>query len=142
MSDLFRSELEDLLALERQLLDEVLPDMRERAAAVGLRAALDRHLLETKTHVDNLERVLVLAEPGEIEAGGDFEILASILRTEALEAASYSFLVHAAEALGVDEAHVRLLRLNMEQDAVAGEHAEYALVQLLAERVENRTGSA
>ena len=137
MSDLFATELQDLLDLERRLLDEALPDLRERASSASLRAALDRHLLETKTHVKNLERVLVLAEGGELEAGGDFEILASILRIEALEAASYTFLVHAAAALGVDEEHIRLLRTNMEQDAVAGEHAEHAFVKLLAERVEN-----
>jgi len=137
VSDLFATELQDLLDLERRLLDEVLPDLRERASSASLRAALDRHLLETKTHVKNLERVRLLAEGGEIEAGGDFEILASILRTEALEAASYSFLVHAAAALGIDGDHIRLLRTNMEQDAVAGEHAEHALVKLLAERVEN-----
>lgn len=137
MSDLFATELHDMLDLERRLLDEVLPDLRERASSASLRAALDRHLLETKTHVKNLERVLVLAEDRELEAGGDFEILASILRIAALEAASYTFLVHAAAALGVDEEHIRLLRTNMEQDAVAGEHAEHALVKLLAERVEN-----
>ncbi len=137
MSDLFATELHDMLDLERRLLDEVLPDLRERASSASLRAALDRHLLETKTHVKNLERVLVLAEDRELEAGGDFEILASVLRIAALEAASYTFLVHAAAALGVDEEHIRLLRTNMEQDAVAGEHAEHALVKLLAERVEN-----
>lgn len=137
MSDLFTSELRELLDLERRLLDGELPEMRERARAAGLRAALDRHLLETRMHVENLERVLVLADAGEIDAGGDFEILASILRTEALEAASYSFLVHAAAALGVGEEHIRLLRTNMEQDAVAGEHAEAALVELLAQKVED-----
>ncbi len=137
MSDLFATELHDMLDLERRLLDEVLPDLRERASSASLRAALDRHLLETKTHVKNLERVLVLAEDRELEAGGDFEILAPVPRIAAPEAASYTFPVHAAAALGVDEEHIRLLRTNMEQDAVAGEHAEHALVKLLAERVEN-----
>lgn len=137
MSDLFRTELEELLRLERRLLDEVLPEMRERASAATVRAALDRHLLETEAHVRNLERFLVLAEPAETRLGGDFEILASILRTETLEAASYTFLVHTGAALGVDEDHLNLLRLNMEQDDGAGEHAEHALVELLAEKVEN-----
>jgi ferritin-like metal-binding protein YciE len=137
VSDLFANELQQLLELERRLLDEVLPEMRERAQAVSLRAAHDRHLLETKAHVNNLERVLLLADIGETNLGGDFEILASILRTEAVEAASYTFLVHVAEALGVGEECARLLRTNMEQDAYAGEQAESALVSLLAQRVEN-----
>jgi ferritin-like metal-binding protein YciE len=137
MSDLFAKELQELLELERRLLDEVLPELRERARAVSLRAALDRHLLETKAHVNSLERVILLARAPEAGLGADFEILASILRTEAVEAASYAFLVHAAEALGLDEECVRLLRTNMEQDAYAGEQAEHALVSLLAQQVEN-----
>jgi ferritin-like metal-binding protein YciE len=137
VSDLFRSELHQLLELERRLLDEVLPEMRERAQAVSLRAALDRHLLETKAHVNNLERILLLADVREAALGSDFEILATVLRTEAVEAASYGFLVHVAEALGVGEECVRLLRTNMEQDAYAGEEAEHALVALLAQQVEN-----
>jgi ferritin-like metal-binding protein YciE len=137
VSELFERELEEVLRLERRLLDEVLPDMRRRAYAANLRAALDRHLLETKAHVDNLERVLLLADTGDAGFDEDFEILASILRTEALEAASYTFLVHAAEALGVEEEYVRLLRLNMEQHEIAGEQAECTLAELLAERVEN-----
>jgi ferritin-like metal-binding protein YciE len=137
VSELFKRELEELLRLERRLLDETLPEMRQRAHAANLRAALDRHILETRAHVDNLERVLLLADSGDAHFDEDFEILASILRTEALEAASYTFLVHAAAALGVGEEHIRLLRLNMEQDEAAGEHAEHALAELLAEKIEN-----
>lgn len=138
MSDLFTSELQDLLELERTLLNETLPHLRGRARAESVRSALDRHLLETETHVANLERVLALADGATaLEVDGELDALATILRTEALEAASYAFVVHVAEALGVDEEYVRLLRLNMEQDEVAGEHAEAALVELLAEKVEN-----
>jgi ferritin-like metal-binding protein YciE len=137
VSGLFRRELQELLDLERLLLDEVLPDLRERARAAELQAALDRHLVETKSHVNNLERVILLAEIEERELDGDLDVLVSLLRTEAREAASYAFLVHTAAALGAGEECIRLLRMNMEQDEHAGELAERTLVQLLAETVEN-----
>jgi ferritin-like metal-binding protein YciE len=47
VSELFRTELEAQLALEQRLLDEVLPELRERARSVDLRDALDHHILET-----------------------------------------------------------------------------------------------
>lgn len=137
MSDLFSDELEALLELERRLADEVLPELRERAHAVDLRAALDRHLLETESHVANLKSVRALAVGADALEGEDFAILLDILRTEALELAAYRFLVHAANALGLDEEAVRLLRLNMEQDAYALEQAEHALAKTLAEKIEN-----
>lgn len=137
MSDLFSQELESLLELERRLADEVLPELRKRAHAVDLRADLDRHLLETETHVANLKSVRALAVHAGALEGEDFAILLDVLRTEALEVAAYRFLVHAANALGLDEEAVRLLRLNMEQDAYALEQAEHALAHLLAQKVEN-----
>lgn len=146
MRELFFRELHAILDVEQRLAKDVLPGLRERAHAVGLRAALDRHLLETEEHVENLRRVFAFTgEPlvphearlPEPAAGNDVEILISILRTEALEVASYTFLVQAAQALAVDEDAVRLLRLNMEQDAYALEEAEKELAKLLAENVEN-----
>jgi ferritin-like metal-binding protein YciE len=147
MRELFLHELHVMLGVERRLVQKVLPSLRERAHTAGLQHALDRHLLETEEHAANLRRVFALAGeplvpleaelPG-VAAGGDMEILVSILRTEALEVASYTFLVHAAAALALDGDAVRLLRFNMEQDAYALEEAEKELVQLLAEKVENQ----
>lgn len=139
MSDLFTHELEALLELEQRLLDEVLPGLRERAQAVELRAALDRHQLQTKEHVANLRRVRALAGTTELR-GGDYEILAEILRVEHRELAAYELLVRMALALDVDGDAVRLLRLNMEQDAYAVEEADHALTELLAEKVESAEG--
>ena len=138
MSSLFVQELEALLELEQRLLDDVLPDLRERTRSPDLRAALDRHQLQTKEHVANLRRVRALAGRTELP-GGDVEILAEILRVEHREVASYELLVRAALALGMDADAVRLLRLNMEQDAYALEEADHALAKLLAEKVENAT---
>ncbi|HKB94310.1 MAG TPA: DUF892 family protein [Gaiellaceae bacterium] len=146
MKELFVHELRTMLDVEQRLAKDVLPGLRERAHAAGLRRALDRHLLETEEHVENLRRVFAFtgeplvprdAELPEPAAGNDVEILVSTLRTEALEVASYTFLVHAAQALAVDEDAVRLLRLNMEQDAYALEEAEKELAKLLAEKVES-----
>ena len=144
MREIFVRELRAMLWIEQHLADNVLPDLHERAHSVDLRRALDKYLLETQGHVANLRRVFALVgEPDvPLEAplpppaeDGDFGILASVLRTEAYETASYRFLAHAAQALEVDGDAVRLLRLNMEQDAYAGEEAEHALVKLLAEKV-------
>lgn len=137
--DIFSEELEAMLALERRLADEVLPGLRERAQAADLQAALDRHLLETEAHVESLKLVRALAVDAPALAGEDFRILLDVLRTEALEVAAYRFLVHVANELGVDEAAVRMLRLNMEQDGYALEQAEHALAKLLAEKAEEAT---
>lgn len=123
------NELDEILAFEQRLLDEILPAMRERARTVGLRAALDRHLLETEQHVANLRRVSSF----ELPESGDLALLAEILRIEHAELAAYSFLVEAARALDLDDETIRLLRLNMEQDDYAREQAEHALAKLLAE---------
>jgi len=128
------NELERILELEQRLLDEILPAMRERAHAVDLKKAIDRHLLETEQHVANLKRIGTL----ELPEGGDFELLAEILRIEHAELAAYAFLVEAARALDVDEETIRLLRLNMEQDDYAREQADHALARLLAEKVTER----
>jgi ferritin-like metal-binding protein YciE len=126
------SGLEDILALEQRLLDEILPAMRERARSVDLQAALDRHLLETEQHVANLKRLAPLELPE-----GDLAILAELLRIEHAEIAAYTFLVHAALALDLDDEAVHLMRLNMEQDAYALEQVEHTLAKVLAERVES-----
>jgi len=136
VSGLFARELEALLELEQRLLDEVLPELRERARSVDVRAALDRHQLQTKEHAANLRHVRALAGKTELP-GGDVEILAEILRIEHRELASYELLVRAALALGVDDDAVRLLRLNLEQEAYALEEADHALGKLLAEKVED-----
>jgi len=142
MMELFRTELEAQLALEQRLLDEVLPALRERARSVDLRDALDHHILETEEHVANLKRVAALTTGGEDAETEDVAALAEILRTEHVEIGAYQFLVHTALALGLDDEAVRLLRLNMEQDAHALEQAEHTLAKVLAERVENYEAGA
>ena len=138
MSELFRTELEALLELEQRLLDDVLPGLRERARSADLRAALDRHILETEEHVANLKSVRALSYGSDAEQTEDLAILAEILRAEHLEVARYAFVVEVARALDVDQDAIRLLRLNMEQDDYAREQAEHTLAKLLAEKVTAR----
>lgn len=55
LEDLLVHELEDLLSAEQQLI-EALPRMSEAATDSQLKAALNKHLGETKTHVTRLKK--------------------------------------------------------------------------------------
>jgi ferritin-like metal-binding protein YciE len=158
---LFLHGLRTMYGVEEALRDDVLPRLRARVHAASLVCALDRHLLETEQHVENLRRVFTLvgesraavrspalaglesehdralaAIPEHDRAVVDLAIAQAILRTEHLEVAGYESLVTLALALGVDGLAVHLLRENAGQDAYALEQAEHALAQLVAEKVE------
>jgi ferritin-like metal-binding protein YciE len=80
---------------------------------------------------------VALTRGPEVAETEDLACLAEILRTEHAEIGTYEFLVQTALALGLDDEAVRLLRLNMEQDAYALEQAAHTLAKVLAEKVEN-----
>ena len=120
------SVLDDIVAFEQRLLDEILPALRERAHATDLQALLDRLLLEAEEHVANLRRV----PPPELPKNDDLAILAELLSVQHAKLAAYAFLTQAAP-------DVRALRLHMDQDDYGREQAEHALAKLLAEKVEN-----
>src|SRR5947209_20205481 len=61
--ELLAACLRQMLWIERQLAENVLPRLSEQAHAPDLRAGFDRHLLETEGHVDS-----VLDVPGELHA--------------------------------------------------------------------------
>jgi ferritin-like metal-binding protein YciE len=150
--------------IEEELAGNVLPRLRARVHAVGLAQLLDKHLLETETHVTNVKLVLhgvADAVPAGVEspafrglvdedaravaalADGDRRLLDlatldSVGRTEHLEVAAYQGLVQLAQAVGAEHELVLLLRENMEQDAYAAEEGEHVLAKLLAEGVESR----
>jgi len=121
------SELDDILAFEQQLLEEVLPALRERAHATDLRAVLDRLLLEAEEHVANLRRV----PPPALPEDEDLAIVAELLRVQHAKLAAYAFLAQAAP-------DVRALRLHLDQDDYGREQAEHTLAKLLAERATER----
>lgn len=159
--ELLAAYLRQMLWIERQLADDVLPRLREDAHSPDLRHGFDRHLVETEGHVDTVRDVLddlhVPAEPAEsagfrglVEeheqlvgrvAGGD-HLLADLahavaaLATEHLELATYESLVSLAESIGEEEIGIRLREV-MEQEEFALEQIEGAMAKLLAEKVES-----
>jgi ferritin-like metal-binding protein YciE len=158
--ELLAACLRQMLWIERQLADDVLPRLREQAHAPDLRAGFDRHLLETESHVSTVRDVLgdlqvpVVAEESPSFRGlvaqheqlvarvaADDPVLTDLahavaaLATEHLEMATYESLVSLAESLGEDEVGIRLREV-MEQEEIALEHVERATAKLLAEKVE------
>ncbi len=159
--ELLGAYLRQMLWIERQLAEEVLPRLSEQSHAPGLRAGFDRHLLETETHADTVLDVLgdlrVPAEPEESpgfrglveehaqllgRVSEDDHLLTDLahavaaLATEHLELATYESLVSLAESLGEEEVGIRLREV-MEQEEFALEQVERALAKLLAEKVES-----
>ena len=153
--------LRQMLWIERRLAYEVLPRLSEQAHAPHLRAAFDRHLLETEAHVSTVRDVLgdlhVPAEPeespsfcgllaqheqlvGRVAEGDhlltDLAHAVAALATEHLELATYESLVGLAESLGEEEVGIRLREV-LEQEEIALEQVESGLAKLLAEQVES-----
>jgi ferritin-like metal-binding protein YciE len=159
--ELLAACLRQMLWIERQLADEVLPELSEQAHTPDLRRGFERHLVETQGHVSTVRDVLgdlrVSAEPEEslgfrglIEehrqlvgrAPEDDPLLADLahavaaLAAEHLELAAYESLVSLAESLGEEEIGIRLREV-MEQEELALEQVERGMAKLLAEKVES-----
>ena len=159
--ELLVAYLRQMLWIERQLADDVLPRLREQAHSPDLRAGFDRHLLETDAHVETVRDVLddlrVPAEPeespgfkglvaeheqrvGRVAEGdhllNDLAHAVAALATEHLELATYESLVSLTESLGEEEIGIQL-RGVMEQEEIALEQVESAMAKLLAEKVES-----
>jgi len=157
--ELLAACLRQMLWIERQLADDVLPRLREQAHAPDLRAGFDRHLLETESHVSTVRDVLgdlhvpAMAKEspgfrglvkeheqlvGRVAEGDpvltDLAHAVAALATEHLELATYESLVSLAESLGEEEVGIRLREV-MEQEEFALEQVERAMAKLLAEKV-------
>lgn len=125
LQDLFLEEARDLYDAEEQLM-EALPKLAEAATSEELRAAIESHLEETRTHVDRLEQVFDLLDErrggkycagmaGIIDEGSDLlyeevessaldaAIVASAQRAEHYEIGAYGSLIAWATALGREE---------------------------------------
>ncbi len=163
---LLAGRLRQMLWVELQLSEEVLPELLEQAHATDLKHGFGRHLLETERHVatvrDLLHELEIAPEPLESPAlrglveehrqlldriyGSDhlLEDLAhaqAAAATEHLEMAAYDSLSGLAEALGEAEIGIRLREL-MEQEQLALELVERSTAKLLAEKVESERLSA
>ena len=157
--ELFAACLRQMLWIERQLAEDVLPRLREEVHAPDLRAGFDRHLLETESHISTVRDVLddlhapvvpeespsfrgLVAEHEQLvgRVADDDPVLTDLahsvaaLATEHLELATYETLVSLAESLGEEEIGIRLREV-MEQEEFALEQVERAMAKLLAEKV-------
>lgn len=159
--ELLEARLRQMLWVELTLAEKVLPELFEDARSTNLRYGLDRHLLETREHVDAIRDVLhelqAPADPEEspalkglvaeheqllkkVSEGGpllaDLAHAQAAAATEHLEIAAYDALTSLAEALGEEEIGIRLREV-MEQEQIALELVDRATAKLLAEKVES-----
>ncbi len=158
--ELLAACLRQMLWVEQQLAEDVLPELSERVHSIDLKRSFDRHRLETEGHVRTVRDVLddlhLPAEPDESPAFrglvAEHEQLAercespvmcdlahavAALAAEHLEVATYEALVSVAESVGEEEIGIRLREL-LEQEEFALEQVEGAIAKLLAEKVESR----
>jgi ferritin-like metal-binding protein YciE len=140
MQDLFLNELRDMYNAEKQLV-RTLPRLAKAAGSRPLGQAFTKHLKETETHVQRLERIFkalghtprgkackgmegIIAEGKEIleEEGQpdviDAALIAAAQRVEHYEIAAYGCLRTYAQLLGNDDAD-RLLAQTLEEEEAA-----------------------
>jgi ferritin-like metal-binding protein YciE len=143
--DLFLHELGDILYVEQQLAEEVLPMLISEVQLDEFRKALEQHLDETRSHVTNLEEVFdLMGEQPKTEKCVGFEGLkkeheelvgkvspelrdgvhsGAVARTEHYEIAAYSGLIEKSRALDERDA-VTLFEENLKQEREALRNAE------------------
>src|SRR5213082_3773999 len=153
LQKLYTNELRDLYNAEGQLL-KALPKMAKAASSEELQDAFEKHLEQTKSHVERLEEVFeeigekpkgktcramkgLIEEGSEIleEDGEDSVIDAGIIvaaqKVEHYEIASYGSVRTFAELLGQHKA-AKLLQTTLDEESEANE-----LLNGLAESIVN-----
>ncbi len=153
LKTLYVDELRDLYNAENQLL-KALPKMAKGATSEELRDAFEKHLEQTKTHVERLEEVFeevdetpksktckamkglieegseILKEDGE-ESVIDAGIIVAAQKVEHYEIASYGSVRTFAQLLGKDRS-AELLQTTLDEESEANE-----LLNKLAEDIVN-----
>jgi ferritin-like metal-binding protein YciE len=142
MNDLLLEQVEDLYDAENRI-SSALPKMADAASSPELQAAFRDHLVETKGHIDRLERVFSLLgkkperetcdamkgliSEGEdmIEAKGDDHVrdaalIAAAQRVEHYEMAGYGSARNFAKRLGKDDV-AALLQETLNEEGEADE---------------------
>jgi ferritin-like metal-binding protein YciE len=142
LDELFIHELKDLYDAEHQLV-EALPKLAKAATDPDLKAAFEKHLAETRTHVNRLREVFrECDEPPEREtcdgmkglvkegqkaieeiddaAVLDAGLIAAAQKVEHYEIASYGTLITWARLAGLDSAQ-QLLEETLEEEKAADE---------------------
>jgi ferritin-like metal-binding protein YciE len=137
LQDLYVDELRDLLSAENQII-KALPKMAKQASSPELQKAFNKHLEESKGHVDRLNRIFekmgqrprakkCKGIEGILEEGKEFMdeaetdelmdagLIASAQRVEHYEIAAYGTLRTYAELLGDKEA-AKLLQQTLDEE--------------------------
>ena len=153
LKELYVNELRDLYNAENQLL-KALPKMAKGASSEELKDAFEKHLEQTKSHVERLEEVFedigekpkgktcramkglieegseILEEDGE-ESVIDAGIIVAAQKVEHYEIASYGSVRTFAQLLGKDRS-ADLLQTTLDEESEANE-----LLTKLAEDIVN-----
>jgi ferritin-like metal-binding protein YciE len=153
LQKLYTSELRDLYNAENQLL-KALPKMAKAASSRELKDAFEKHLEQTKRHVERLEEVFeeldenpkgktcramkgliqegseILEEDGE-ESVLDAGIIVAAQKVEHYEIAGYGSVRTFAHLLGKDKS-AQLLQTTLDEESETNE-----ILNKLAERVVN-----
>jgi ferritin-like metal-binding protein YciE len=137
LNDLFIDELRDVYSAEKQLV-KALPKMAKGATSKRLKAGFEKHLKQTKVHVERVEQVFELidetaraktceAMKGLVEEGSelleeeaepdvkDAALIAAAQKVEHYEIATYGTLITWAEQLGHSKA-AKLLEKTLEEE--------------------------
>jgi ferritin-like metal-binding protein YciE len=153
LKTLYTNELRDLYNAEQQLV-KALPKMAKAAASEELQDAFEKHLEQTKTHVERLEEVFeelgekpkgktCKAMKGLIDEGSemlhgngddsviDAGIIVAAQKVEHYEMAGYGSVRTFAQLLGQDKS-ADLLQTTLEEESEANE-----LLNKLAEDIVN-----
>ncbi len=155
--DLFLHELGDILYVEEKLENEVLPKLMDEVTDAEMRKGLEKHLRETRGHVENVEEVFAkLGEEVEKEKCIGFEGLkeehdklvqeasedlvdlvdaGAAARTEHYEIAAYESLIVLARALGERDV-IPLLESNLKEEKEALREVESVARRISKERVQ------
>ncbi len=131
LQKLYINELRDLYNAENQLL-KALPKMAKAASSTELKQAFEKHLEQTKSHVERLEieeGSEILEEEGE-ESVIDAGIIVAAQKVEHYEIAGYGSVRTFAELLG-KERSAELLQTTLNEESETNE----ALNQLAEEIV-------
>ena len=137
LHDLFLHDLKDTYDAEKRMT-KALPKLAKAASSPKLQAAFRKHLSQTETHVDRLERIFKLLDkpargkkcPGMVglieegselmhedgtEATMDAGLIGAAQKVEHYEIAAYGTLVTYAQILGLGEAE-KLLKQTLGEE--------------------------
>jgi ferritin-like metal-binding protein YciE len=154
--DLFLHELGDILWVEEKLEQEILPKLMDEVTETDLRKGFEKHLRETRGHVENLEQVFEkLGEEAKTEECIGFKGLveehdqlveesskelidlvdaSAAARAEHYEIAAYESLIVLARSLGEKDV-IPLLEANMKEEKEALREVESVAKQIGKEKV-------